>query len=133
MKYLFGAAVLLLVFSMPVSAQGYYGSYGSVGGGPSLNSGSSLNSRSGWGGPSFHNNSDTTVTRFHMSVEFGSPDFIPSTFVPFAQAVEQGRALNTSKPKTLAQAAADYRATKKPKAEVAFVQDDSGKAIMVQR
>jgi hypothetical protein len=133
MKYLFGAAVLILMASMPTSAQGYYGNYGSVGGGPSLNGGSSLNSRSGWSGPGFHNFSTAPVAQFHMTVEFGSQDFIPSTFVPFAQAVERGRALNTSKPKTLAEAAAEYRATIKPKAEVAFVQDDSGKAIMVAK
>jgi len=133
MKFFFGAAVLVLLFSMPASAQGYYGNFGNIGGGPSLNSGGALNSRTGYTGPGFHNMSSAPVATFHMSVEFGSDDFIPSTFVPFEQAVAQGRALNTSRPKTLAQAAAEFRATKKPKAEVAFVQDDSGKAIMVAR
>ena len=130
MKLIFGAAVLILLFSLPASAQGAFGNYGSVGGGPSLNSGSSLNNQGGWRGPGTRTVASAPVAEFHMSVINGSDDYIPSTFVKFDDAVAQGRVLLAQKPKTLAEIAAEYRATKKPKADVAFVQDNSGNAVV---
>lgn len=130
MKLILGAAALTLIFSVPAMAQGYFGNYGNVGGGPSLNGGGTLNDHTGYTGVGTHILNNTPVTRFSMSVTNGSSaEFIPSTFVPFEQAVEQGRAALAAKPKTLAEIAAEYRAQKRAKAEVAFVQDNSGKAV----
>lgn len=133
MKLIIGATFLILIFSASAFGQSF-GTYGYIGSGPSLNSGASLNSRSGFTGVGTHTLYSTPEPRFHMTVVNGSSnDFIPSTFVPFEQAVAQGRAALATKPKTLAEVAAEYRATKKPKAEVAFVQDDSGRAIKQQQ
>ncbi len=127
MKLLFGAGVLILLFSLPTTAQSY-GSY--VGGGGSLNSGGSLTHASGMRGPAFHPPQSSPETRFPMTVTFGSEsEFIPSVYVPFQEAVAQGRAALTAKPKTLAEVALENRAAKKAKAELAFVQDDNGKAV----
>lgn len=130
MKFIIGAALLILLFSLPANAQGYFGNYGYVGGGPSLNSSASMNNYTGFSGVGNHILASSPVTTFHMTVVDGAGnEFIPSTFVPFEQAVAQGRATLTAKPKTLAEVAAEYRAVKKPKAEVAFVQDNSGRAV----
>lgn len=134
MKFIIGAALLILLFSLPATAQGYYGNYGNVGGGPSLNSGASLNNYTGYSGVGNHSLSSNPVTTFHMTVVDGAGnEFIPSTYVPFEQAVARGRATLTAKPKTLAEVAAENRAVKKPKAELAFVQDNSGRAIPQKR
>ncbi len=115
MKLLIGTAALVLLFSCTAGAQGY-GSY--VGGGSSLNTGASLNSSSSLGGASFHSMPSNPGPFFHMTVTTGSAsEFIPSTFIPFAQAVEMGRMLKVAKPKSLAEVAVEYRNEKKAKPE----------------
>ena len=116
MKLLIGTAALILLFSCTAGAQSF-GSY--VGGGSSLNTGASLNSSSSLGGVSFHSMPSNPGPFFHMTVTTGDSEFIPSTFVPFAQAVEMGRMLKAAKPKSLAEVAVEYRNEKKAKPEVA--------------
>jgi hypothetical protein len=113
MKLLIGAAALILLFSGAAGAQNF-GS--NVGGGGSLNAGTTLNSQGSLGGMSFHSMPSNPEPFLHMTVTNGSDsEFIPSTFVSFAQAVEIGRMMRAAKPKSLAEVALEYRNEKKAK------------------
>lgn len=117
MKLLIGTGALILLFAWTAGAQSF-GSY--VGGGSSINSGASLNGAGGLGSVSFHSAPSNPGPFFHMSVTSGSDgEFIPSTFVAFAKAVEMGRMMQAEKPKSLAAVALEYRAQKKAKTEIA--------------
>lgn len=119
MKIIIGAAALMLLFSVPAHAQ-IYGS--NVGSGGSLNSGTSLNRMGGLGGVTFHLAPNGPAPVFRMSVVSGDTNqFIPSTYVPFAKAVELGRAMEIAKPKSLAEVANEYRNGKKDRIEVTRV------------
>jgi hypothetical protein len=116
MKLMIGVGALILLFSIPARAQSYGAN---VGGGSSLNSGGGLNAGGGLRGVTFHSLQSSPVATFHMTVTTGSDgDFIPSTYLPFAQAVELGKELQAAKPKTLAEVALEYRNEKKAKAEL---------------
>jgi hypothetical protein len=121
MKLLMGVGALILLFSVPARAQ----SYGSnVGGGGSLNSGRSLNGGAGLGGVTFHSAPSRPGTVFHMVVTSGSAnEYIPSTYVAFAKAVELGQAMEIAKPKSLAEVALEYRNEKRVKAETVRPQE----------
>jgi hypothetical protein len=120
MKLVIAAGALILLFSIPAHAQGL-GS--NVGCGGSLNSGTSLGSGGGYRGVTFHSSiSVPAATQFHMTVVTGDGNqFIPSTFVPFAKAVELGRTMEIAKPKTLAEVASEYRSEKRDRTETAGV------------
>lgn len=125
MKIIIGAAALILLFSVPAHGQAYGGN---VGGGGSLNSGASLGSGGGMRGVTFHSIASNPETQLHMTVISGEGNlFIPSTYVPFAKAVEMGRAMEIAKPKPLAEVASEYRNEKKEKGEVA------GSRILVEQ
>ena len=126
MKLMLGVGALILLFSMPARAQSFGAN---VGGGSSLNSGGGLNAGSSSHGISLHSLQTSPVATFHMSVTSGSDgDFIPSTYLPFAKAVELGKELQAAKPKTLAEVALEYRNEKKAKAELLHNPDSTSQA-----
>ncbi|MFZ0211777.1 MAG: hypothetical protein WBE20_13325 [Candidatus Acidiferrales bacterium] len=55
----------------------------------------------------------TNRTAFQMTSAQGSSTFVPSTFVPYKEAVKMGQAALAYKPKSIAEVAAEYRASKK--------------------
>jgi hypothetical protein len=127
MKLLLGAGVLILLFSIPAFGQ-LYGP--TVGGGSSLNNGQSLNGLAGINSSGYRGPTATSETQFHTMISSGSQtEFIPSVYVPFDQAVAEGRAALAAKPKTLAEVALENRAAKKVKSEVAVIQNDDGRVV----
>ena len=57
-------------------------------------------------------------------------DFMPSTFVLFSDALLEGKDVLAATPKTLAEVAAEYRQTSRPKAKVVLTQDAYGYAVI---
>ncbi len=126
MKRLLGLGVLILSFSLPARAQfgGSINGMGSIGGMGSIN---------GMGGLSHVNFPDLPSQpepRYQNSSAHGSEaEFVPSTYVPYEQALAQGQAALApeSKPKSVAQVAAEYRSAKRAAAKLAVVQDAQGR------
>jgi hypothetical protein len=112
------AAVLLLwvfVVSLPTCAQ-------SRGGGIASSPSSLVNTGGGGGGGgygssgtvSFHTFPGDSPGHYDYSYAQGSDsEFVPSTYVPYEEAVKMGQAALAYKPKSIAQIAAEYRAAKK--------------------
>jgi hypothetical protein len=117
MKRILGVAVLILWFAVPAHAQSIGGS---IGGGGSL------------GQVSFHTLPTVPRAHFKVGAVRGGADFEPSSFAPYEQALAQGRAALTAEAKTLAEIARENATVPKPKARLAIVQDDQGRAILAR-
>lgn len=121
----------------------------SVGRGPAINSSASLNSSGGLSGVTFRHLAPNPATQLHVTVTTGSSaEFVPSSFLPYVQAVEvgtfrrgyspfvnyrealaEGIAELTAKPASVAQAALENGKEGKLKANDRFVQDQCGRMI----
>jgi hypothetical protein len=139
---------ILVLCALPAEAQ-TVGSGASVGSGQAINSVASLNSSSGLSGVAFPRLPSNPATQLRITVIVGSSaTFVPSSFLPYRQAVEAGAAgqayslfLNyheaiaegmvelAAKPKSVAQAALENRSEERPKASAAFVQDRFGRVV----
>jgi hypothetical protein len=116
MKQLFALAVLILLSSVPSFAQrpaggGVGGAGGSIGGGTSRL-------------PVYpsHDFQATYVT--------GSDDFTPSTFVPYDQALTDGRNALAARARSLADAAKESRNSERPRAKFTIMQDGNGRLVV---
>jgi hypothetical protein len=70
-------------------------------------------------------------TQFNSIVVSGSEqDFIPTTFVSFDKGIAEGCTTLGMRPKSLGEIAHEYSVQARPKAKVAFVQNDYGDAII---
>jgi hypothetical protein len=73
-------------------------------------------------------------TRFSVAVLSGdSSEFVPSTFVPYKIAIEQGRSILASRPESLGQFARGCDIAPRPKAKLALVQDRHGYPVIRRR
>jgi hypothetical protein len=132
MKALLSVATLTLLSCLPAHAQTWTSAYGagSISGMGSLNSMGSMNNMGGLSHVTFAD-LPRSVSYYQNSSAHGSADFVPSTFVPYEQAVAQGHAALVSAPpqKAVAQAAAEYRSSKRAAAKLTLVQDANGRII----
>lgn len=117
MKRILGVAVLILWFAVRAHAQSIGGSIG--GGG-------------GLGHASFHTLPSAPRAHFKVLVMRGGPDFEPSSFAPYEQALAQGRAALAAEAKTLAEIARENSSVPKPRARLVILQDDQGRAILAR-
>jgi hypothetical protein len=128
MKRLLGLGFLILLVSLPARAQ----IGGDVFGVSSINSGGSLNGASSLGEVAFASLPSPVELHYQNSTAHGSAsDFVPSTFVPYEQALARGQAATApgNKPKPVAQVAEEYRAVKRAAAKLAIGQDSSGRIV----
>ena len=118
MKWLLAVGGLLLVSAVPAQAQ----FVGSGGGGGSI------------GHINFPSLSSPPATQFNAVVVSGTEqDFVPTTYAPYDQVLAQGRTTQAAAtPKTLGEVAQEYSREAKPKAKLAFVQDEYGNAIIAR-
>jgi hypothetical protein len=116
MKWLLVVGGLLLVSAIPAQAQ-------TVGfGGGSI------------GHMTFPSITHLPATQFNSVVVSGSDqDFVPTTYVSFDKGVAEGRTTLAMRPKSLGELALEYSGQTRPKAKVAFVQNDHGEAIITRR
>jgi len=56
-------------------------------------------------------------------------EYVPSTYVPYEKALEEGRKMKVQKPKTLAEVAMENRDVVRPKARILLIGDARGQAI----
>jgi len=108
----FGFALLFLFFALPAHAQrtGSNGVTPTGGGGGGL--GGSLE-----GGVSGGSTGRISVTQFSVVSAHGDPDFVMSSFMPYKQAVEVGRAALAQSSQSLGDVARAYREEKARKQE----------------
>jgi hypothetical protein len=128
MKRLLGLGFLILLGSLPARAQIGGDAYGVS----SINSGGSLNGASSLGEVAFASLPTPVELHYQNSTAHGSAsDFVPSTFVPYEQALARGQAATApeNKPKPVAQVAEEYRAVKRAVAKLAIGQDSSGRIV----
>ncbi|HXJ16853.1 MAG TPA: hypothetical protein VNM68_06610 [Candidatus Polarisedimenticolia bacterium] len=116
MKRILGVAVLILWFAVPAHAQ-YFGT--SLGGG-------SL------GHVSFHTLPSVPPAQFEVRAVSGGADFVPSSYVPYEQALAEGRAALAARTKTLAEITRENSVVPRVKARLILVQDDHGRAILAR-
>jgi len=116
MKWLMVSGVLLLVSAIPAQAQ-------SIGfGGGSI------------GRVTFPSMTHFPETQFNSVVVSGSEqDFVPTTFVSFDRGIAEGCTTLGMRPKSLGEIAHEYSVQARPKAKVAFVQNDYGEAVITRR
>jgi len=116
MKWLLVVGGLLLVSSIPAQAQ-------TVGfGGGSI------------GRVTFPSMTHFPETQFNSVVVSGSDqDFVPTTFVSFDTGIAEGCTTLAMQPKSLGEIAHEYSVQARPRARVAFVQNDYGDAIITRR
>lgn len=124
MKWLLGLGVLILGVSLPARAQSNAYGGGSISGIGALNGIGGLSHvtfpvLTGRSEPAYEN----------RSAHGSAAEFVPSTYIPYEQALAQGQAalVPDSKPKPLAQVAAEYRSAKRATAKLAIVQDAQGR------
>jgi hypothetical protein len=137
---------ILVLCALPARAQTVGAGVGRV---QAINSVSALNSSSGLSGVSFPRLAPNPATKLLVTVASGSSTtFVPSSFLPYSQALEEGAASRAyslflsyqeaiaegiaelaAKPKSVAQAALENRSEDRLKASVAFVQDQSGRVV----
>jgi hypothetical protein len=60
----------------------------------------------------------------------GSPDFVPSSFLNYDQAVTKGKAMIDEAAKPLGEVAKESKVAARPKAKLMIVQDDRGNVVM---
>ncbi|MFY9530572.1 MAG: hypothetical protein WBC04_13810 [Candidatus Acidiferrales bacterium] len=128
MKRLLGLGFLILLVSVPARAQIGGSAYGMT----SINGVSSLNGDSSMAEVVFPSVPSRVEAHYQNSSVHGSAsDFVPSTFVPYEQAVARGQAALApdNKPKPVAQVAEEYRNAKRTTAKLAIVQDANGRII----
>jgi hypothetical protein len=131
MKKVLGAAVLVMLFSVPALAQAR--TTGSTAPNTTSSGGGGGVSLSGGGGygnklPSYPRASFATT-----AASGGDSSFAPSTFLSFDQAVAEGKAVASTVQKTLGEVAAENNATAKAKAKYEFVQDANGRVVPTQQ
>jgi len=119
MRRLLGTAVLILGFAVPAHAQYAAGSLSATGG-------------AGIGRPSFPSHTSAPRAHFDVRAVSGGADFVPSSFEPFEEAVAEGRAELAAGVKTLGDVARENSKSARSKAQVQFVQDHRGKAVIAQ-
>jgi hypothetical protein len=109
----FGLALLFLFFALPAHAQrtGSNGVTPTGGGGGGL--GGSLE-----GGVSGGSTGRISVTQFSVVSAHGDPDFVMSSFMPYKQALEVGRAALAQSSQSLGDVARAYREEKARKQEM---------------
>lgn len=110
-------AASILLFALPAHAQRFGGGYPaghlSFGGGGGFGSSGSSGS-GGPGGSSFGSAVNNAPARYQIVFARGSAStYVPSTFVPYETALKMGKAALAYRPKTIAEVAAEYRASKK--------------------
>jgi hypothetical protein len=116
MKWLLVVGALLLVSAVPAQAQSVGSGGGSI------------------GHVSFPSITHLPATQFNSVVVSGSDqDFVPTTYVSFDKGVAEGRTTLATQPKSLGELAQEYCGQARPKAKVAFVQNDYGDAIITRR
>ena len=139
---------ILVLCALPAKAQ-TVGTGASVGSGQAINSMTSLNSSSGLSGVAFPRLPSNPATELRITVIVGSgATFVPSSFLPYSQAIKAGLATRAyspfvnyheaiaegmaelaAEPKSVAQAALENRSEERPKANAAFVQDRFGRVV----
>lgn len=111
---LFAASILL--FALPAHAQHRFAG-GAAPSNLSFSGGGGAGGGLGGGGlsgVSFGGVSNNAPTRYQYVYVHGSDaTYVPSTFVPFKTALQMGKAALAYRPKTIAEVAAEYRASKK--------------------
>jgi len=115
MKRVVFFAGLILFFSLPLRAQSHMSPAGA-------NPNAAVNSGGGGGGGSSGGGGGSGITalpsfpraQFSYGYAHGSDaDFAPSSFLTYDEAVKLGESVLAEKPKSLGEAAAEYRASKK--------------------
>ena len=132
MRKLAGFAILGLSLSVPTFAQHLSGTAGpnSTGGG-GLGSGGATGAgnMSGGSAVAFHTLERVPPAQFQMiDVSGEGLGFVPSSFVPFEQSLEEGNAALAIQRKSLGEIAREYRNSEKPKASKMLTQDAFGNA-----
>jgi hypothetical protein len=130
MNKLLGVAAIVMLFSIPVHAQSRGTSVGSAPAASANGGGGGIGGGAGdIGGTSARLPAYPRATFDISTVSGGDPSFAPSAFLPFEQAVAEGKAINDADRKSLAQVAAENNAALKAKAKFSFVQDANGKVV----
>lgn len=139
---------ILVLCALPARTQ-TVGAGATVGYGQAINSMTSLNSSSGLSGVAFPRLPSNPATKLRVTVIVGSSaTFVPSSFLPYSQAVEAGTASRAyspfvnyheaiaegmaelaAKPESVARAALENRSEERPRANAAFVQDGFGRVV----
>jgi hypothetical protein len=134
-KRILGFAALAAGLAMPAYGQASRGAAmanatnasGFIGGGGGFGSG--LGGGFGSAGISV---SHAPVAHFSIANVSGSrSEYLPSTFVPYEQAVANGRTILAASPAPLGDVAREAAAAPRQKAKFALVQDDYGNAIII--
>jgi hypothetical protein len=128
MKWFLGLSLLILGLSLPAHAQrSQFGGGGSTGGvANSVGGGAS----GGAGKPTFPSLYDYPRTIFGSIAVTGDGDFVPSSFVPFQQAVKEGQSALAAEHTTVAEAARANSIAPKEKARIALVEDAAGNPVI---
>jgi hypothetical protein len=129
-----GAVVLILGFAVSAQAQGVRAA-GTASSPITSNSGGGS---AGYGGGGFSIGPSSFRTLPHFppahfavkAVEGNAGDYVPSTFVPYAKALAEGRALLAARPVSLGQFARENQVTVTPKAKIELVQDHHGYPVI---
>jgi hypothetical protein len=67
-----------------------------------------------------------------MAVSGSESSFVPSTFLPYSQAVVAGQDVLDAQHKSVAEAAAENSRARRPKAKAAFVENAAGDAVIAK-
>lgn len=140
MKRVLGVMVLILGFSIPAHAQASRGTVPASGGSGGMTTGGG----GGFGGSGSGDSGGMSGVNFHTlpsippanlpSVEVSGTkaDFVPSTFLPFDQAVAEGQAVLDAQHKSVAQAAAENSRANRAKAKAAIIENGAGDAVIAR-
>jgi len=134
MKRLLGLAVLIFGLSVPARAQSkpVGGVMGGISGGALSNAGGAGGYGGyggGEGGPTFHTLPAIPPADLRSSAISGTnADFVPSSFLPYSQAIAVGQAILNAEHKSVAENSREGRI----RAKAAIIENGAGDAVLVQ-
>ena len=135
MRRMIAWAVLAVGLAVPTHAQ-----TGHVVAGGGAGSVSASGGGGGWGGGGFGGGSTASrllsypLTHFNVASVSGSQqEYVPSVFVSYDEAIATGQTVLDTPPMTVAEASRQMGTMRQERAKVAFLQDGSGRVILVPR
>lgn len=135
MKRFLGLAVLILGLSIPAHGQSQRGGAGMTGGAPggvvSYGGGGGGNGGSGGGPMGFHTLPSIPPANLRSSAVGGTEaSFVPSTFLPYSQAIAAGEAVLDAQHESVAEAAAENSRAPRLKAKAAIIENAAGDPVI---
>lgn len=128
MKWFLALSMLILGLSLSCQAQERFGGTTMGLGGVANSTGGGVGG--GAGKPSFPTLLDPPPATFASIAVDGTCDFVPSSYLPFQQAVKEGQSLLDAKHISLAEAARANNIAPKEKARIALVEDAVGNPVI---